>query len=231
MENRLAGADGKYVITGIFMLLFERMQALRGFENTLLDLHLERERIEMLADRIVEFDLRIIQNIAQRFPGHVHGCWFTEDWGTQQALMINPMLWREFFKPRYVRILEAIHAAGWHAWMHSDGRINAILEDLVEIGVDVINLQQPRVLGIEEVGQQLKGRICFETLCDIQHTLPSKSGEDIRAEARLLVDQWAAPNGGFIVSIDENDRDLGLPIETTQAMLEAFLEADPWSRV
>ena len=41
--------------------------------------------------------------------------------------MINPELWPEFFKPRYMRVFEAIHTAGWHVWMHSDGKINAIL--------------------------------------------------------------------------------------------------------
>ena len=45
MEARFEGAEGKYVTTGIFMLLFERMHALHGFEATLTDLYLERKRI------------------------------------------------------------------------------------------------------------------------------------------------------------------------------------------
>jgi len=94
------------------MLLFERMHALRGFANTLTDLYLERERIELLADRIVEFDLGIIQNISERFPGRIHGLLFSDDWGTEENVFIKPQLWREFFKPRYKRIFDAIHAAG-----------------------------------------------------------------------------------------------------------------------
>lgn len=72
MAARFAGGDGKYVATGIFMLLFERMHALHGFEASLRDLYLERTRIERLADRIVEFDLGIIANIGRRFPGQIH---------------------------------------------------------------------------------------------------------------------------------------------------------------
>ena len=228
MGDRFTGSTGKYVITNIFMLLFERMQALIGYENTMVGLYQEREWIEELADRIVEFDLGIIRNISRCFPGAIDGLGFTDDWGTQQALIINPRLWNEFFKPRYQRIFNAIHAAGWHVWMHSCGKVNAILEGLIEVGVDIIELQQPRTLGIEEIGQKYRGRICFASLCDIQHTLPFKSDDEIRAEAKLLLEQWAAPEGGFIL-IDYGDGNaIGVDLEKKRVMLDAFLEFDPW---
>jgi hypothetical protein len=114
MERHFTGSDGYYLRTGIFMLLFERIHGLRGFENTMADLYLERENIENLADRIVEIDIRIIQNISSRFPGQIDGFSFTDDWGTEQALFINPALWDGFFKPRYKKIFDAAHEAGWH---------------------------------------------------------------------------------------------------------------------
>ncbi len=228
MGARFEGADGKYVTTGIFMLLFERMHALHGFENTLADLLLERERVEMLADRIVAFDLGIIRNISRRFPGQIHGFGFTDDWGTQQNLFIKPRLWDEFFKPRYERIFDAAHQAGWHVWMHSCGKVNAIIESLIEIGLDVINLQQPRALGIEEIGARFRGRICFESLCDIQHTLPFKGMDEIRQEAHMLLRHWGTPDGGFILSDYGDGQAIGVALEKKQHMLEAFLQADPW---
>ena len=228
MEASFAGSEDKYVTTGIFMLLFERMHALHGFENTLADLYLERERIETLADQIVEFDLGIIRNIAGRFPGRVHGFSFTDDWGTQQNVFIKPQLWDDFFKPRYRRIFDAAHEAGWHVWMHSCGKINAIIESLIEVGLDVINLQQPRALGIEEIGQRFRGRICFESLCDIQHTLPFEGAKEIHDEARLLLESWATPDGGFILSDYGDGEAIGVPLEKKQVMLQAFLDADPW---
>jgi uroporphyrinogen decarboxylase len=230
MEQRFAGCEGKYVLTSIFMLLFERMHALRGFENVLTDLYLERERIEMLADRIVAFDLGIIRNISRRFPGRIHGFSFTDDWGTQQNVIINPQLWDEFFKPRYKRIFDICHAMGWHVWMHSCGKINAIMESLIDIGLDVINLQQPTALGIKEIGERFRGRICFESLCDIQHTLPLKGSQEIREEASLLLEQWAAPDGGFILSDYGDGRAIGVELEKKQIMLDAFRDADPWKR-
>lgn len=230
MEERFTGSEDKYVVTGIFMLLFERMHALHGFENTLTDLYSERERIEMLADRIEEFDLGVIENIARRFPGRIHGFSFSDDWGTERATFVKPELWDEFFKPRYQRIFDAVHKAGWHVWMHSCGKINAIMESLIEIGLDVINLQQPRVLGIEEIGRRFRGHICFDSMCDIQHTLPFKGKEAIREEAELLLEHWATPKGGFIFSDYGDGQAIGIETEKKQMMLDAFLAADPWQK-
>jgi uroporphyrinogen decarboxylase len=228
MEERFEGSDGKYIVTSIFMLLFERMHALHGFENTLADLYMERKRIEMLADRIVEIDLAIMSNIADRFPGCIHSFGFSDDWGTQQDVFIRPGLWNEFFRPRYKRIFDAAHEAGWTVRMHSCGKINAIIDSLIEIGVDVLNLLQPRVLGIEEIGQRFAGRVCFESLCDIQHTLPFKDAEEIREEAELLLQHWGTPEGGFIL-VDYGDAEaVGVAPEKKEIMLEAFLQADPW---
>ncbi len=229
MEEQFEGSEGKFVMTSIFMLLFERMHALHGFENTLVDLRLEPERMKWLADRIVDINLRIMDNIARRFPGRIHGFSFTDDWGTELDVFIRPDQWDEFFKPRYKKLFDAAHSYGWIVWMHSCGKINAILESLIEIGLDVIEPQQPRVLGIEEIGHRFRGRICFASLCDIQHTLPFKSDAEIREEARLLLNEWATPDGGFIL-IDYGDgAAIGVGMEKKQVMLEAFLAADPYS--
>jgi hypothetical protein len=125
-------------------------------------------------------------------------------------------------------LFDAIHAAGWHVWMHSCGKVNAYLERLIEIGVNVINLQQPRALGIEEVGAQFRGQICFESLCDIQHTLPFKGIDEIREEAGLLMKHWAAPDGGFILSDYGDGRAIGVSDEIKRMMLQAFMDLDPY---
>ena len=228
MEDRFQGSDGKYVRTNLFMFLFERMYALRGFENLLLDFYLEREKVEMLADRIVDFNQGIIHNISQRFPGQIHGIIFSDDWGTQENLIISPELWREFFKPRYKILFDAIHEVGWHAWMHSCGRINDIIDDLIEVGVDAINLQQPRALGIEEIGSKFAGQICFVSLCDIQQTLTFADDEEIIKEASLLLNHWGTDDGGFILEDYKEGQSINVDLGRKRIMLDAFLKADPW---
>jgi len=76
--------------------------------------------------------------------------------GTEITTIVSPELWREFFKPRYACIFKAAHEVGWHVWMHTCGKVNGIIEDLIDIGLDVIDLQQPRLLGIEEIGQRFR---------------------------------------------------------------------------
>ena len=230
MESRFEGSESKYVTTSIFMLLFERMHSLRGMTNVLTELHTDRGRMEYLADRIVAFDLAVIGNIAARFPGRIHGFAFTDDWGSELATFISPKLWCEFFQPRYARIFECAHSQGWDVWMHTCGKVNAIIDPLIEIGLDVINLQQPRALGIEEIGRQFAGRICFESLCDIQATLPFRDSDEIREEARLLLEHWATAEGGFILSDYGDGEAIGVPLWKKRVMLDAFREHDPYRR-
>ena len=206
------------------MLLFERMQALLGFERTLTGLVLEREWMEELAERIVTFDLGIIRNISTRFPGKIHGFHFTEDWGTQRGLFIKPILWEDFFRPYYERIIASIHNAGWHVWMHSCGKINSILGSLIEMGVDIIEIQQPHAVGIEEIGKQFKGKICFASLCDIQHTLPFKKEDEIRAEAKQLLEQWSTPEGGFILIDYADGNAIEVSLEKKRSHAGSFFE-------
>lgn len=228
MEGRLEGSDGKYVLISIFMLLFERMHSLRGFENTLLDLCLEKEKIGMLADRIVDFNICIIENIAKRFPGKIHGLNFSDDWGTELDTFISPKLWDEFFKARYKKIFDAAKNHGWHIWMHSCGKINKIIDSLIEIGVDVLNLQQPRVLGIEEIGKKYAGRVCFSTVCDIQKTLPFEDENYIEYESSLIINNWGTPKGGIILSDYGDGKAIGVSLEKKKIMFNAFMRYDIW---
>ena len=228
MEKRFTGTEGKFISTGIFMLLFERLHSLRGFSNTLIDLASGDQRLETLADRIVDYDLAIIQNISSRFPGQIHALNFSDDWGTEQRTIIKPRMWDSFFKSRYKRIFDAIHQAGWFVWMHSCGEISGVMDGLIEIGVDVLNLQQPRVFGLEGFGQRFAGKVAFESLCDIQHTLPFKSKKEIEEEAHLLMEYWSTPQGGFILGDYGDGEAIGVSLEVKRWMFDAFQSADRW---
>jgi uroporphyrinogen-III decarboxylase len=112
--------------------------------------------------------------------------------------------------------------------MHSCGKVNEILGDLCEIGCNVTDLQQPKLLGIEEVGRKHAGKLCFQSLCDIQHTLPMEGDEAIAAEAKLLLDCWGTDGGGFILADYGDGEAIGVPIEKKQVMFDAFMKYDRW---
>jgi hypothetical protein len=110
------------------------------------------------------------------------------------------------------------------------GKINKFLEPLTEAGCDVINMQQPRTNGIEEVGREFAGRLCFETLCDIQKTLPVGNRREIEDEARRLIQWWGTPAGGFVLGDYGDHAAIGADPQVKQYMLETFKQLDPWKR-
>jgi hypothetical protein len=229
MEERSQKLDReKYIQTGIFMVLFERLHSLRGFENVMLDFYLEREKLAALADRIVEFDIGIIRNISKRFPGIIDGISFSDDWGTELNAFISRDLFDEFFKPRYKIVFDVCHEAGWHIWFHSCGKITSLVPSLIDAGANVFNLLQPRVLDIEAFGKQFAGKTCFSTCADIQHTLPFKSVAEIADEVKLLLRYWSTPQGGFIVSDYGDSHAVGVSDSAKRAMFEAYNQYDPY---
>jgi len=220
---RKAEADGKYTSAGIFFVLFERMHGLHGFEDTLADLYLNRPAMEIMADKITDAHVTLVKEVGRRFPGRIDAWSMTDDWGTQQAAFVSYEFWREFFFPRYKRIFDAMHEAGCDVWVHSCGKINEIIEGYIDAGVNVVNLQQPRALGIEEIGDRYRGRIAFESLADIQATLPTGDESMIEADAEALITHWANEDGGFIFSDYGDDVAIGVPDEHIKPfMYEAF---------
>jgi len=214
---------GKYVVTGIFMVLFERMHTLHGFENTLVDLYEDRPAMEALADRIVETHVTLVNEVARRFPGRIDGWNMSDDWGTQQAAFISMDLWMDFFFPRYKRIFDAMHAAGCDVWVHSCGKVNEIVEGYIQAGVNVLNLQQPRALGIADMGARYRGRIAFESLADIQATLPTGDPQRVEEDAKDLMTHWATPEGGFILGDYGDNASIGVRNPTIKRdMYHAF---------
>ncbi|MFW6146443.1 MAG: uroporphyrinogen decarboxylase family protein [Planctomycetota bacterium] len=216
-----ARATGKYVTAGIFFVLWERMHALRGFENALCDLLTDRPAAERLADHIVDVNIKYVHQVARRFGGQIDGFTMTDDWGTQQAAFISYELWMEIFHPRYKRLFDAMHEAGCDVWVHSCGKVNEIIEGYIAAGVDVVNLQQPRALGIEAIGERYGGRIAFESLCDIQATLPTGDRDKIEADVEALMTHWASADGGFLFSDYGDNAAIGVTDPATKPFMYA----------
>ncbi|HEY3377164.1 MAG TPA: uroporphyrinogen decarboxylase family protein [Armatimonadota bacterium] len=217
--------DGKYAVSHIFMVLFERMHSLHGFEQTLMDLYLDRPAMEALADRIVEVRISQVREFSRRFPGRLDGWGMTDDWGTQQAAFISQELWMDFFLPRYTRIFDAMHEAGCDVWVHSCGKVNEIIEGYIQAGVNVVNLQQPRALGIREVGDRYRGRITFESLSDIQVSLPSGRRDLVDEDAAQLMAHWANADGGFILGDYGDNAAIGVHDPTLKRHMYATFSA------
>jgi uroporphyrinogen decarboxylase len=171
---------------------------------------------------ILEFKLGLFDELHRRFGGRIHGIFLTDDWGTQEAPFAPIEVFEQFFQQRYGTLFGAVRAHGWHVILHSDGRINDLIPRFLDAGVNVLNLLQPLTVGIQEVGQQFAGAVCFLATPDIQATLPLNNRERIEEEACLLVKHWSTPEGGFIVSTCGDGQLLGMRPDMPEVMFRAF---------
>jgi hypothetical protein len=220
---RAGDEAGKYVVGADPILGIERLRLLVGFTDLLVALYTERPQLERLLDKLVGMTLDAVQVYAEM--GTVHGFMTWEDWGLQTTLQIRPEQWREIFKPRYARIVEATHGAGMHYLFHCCGQIADIIPDLIEIGVDVLQLDQPRLMGVERLAGEFGSQICFWNTVDIQWSPdPEVTLDEVRAEAKRMMAAFGGSEGGFMARQYPQPKDIGMTREKHQAIYEAFME-------
>ena len=224
IKEDLSQAGDRYVVVTSHFNLIERLHMLHGFDKTLLDFYLEPSKIETVLDMILDFKLEHFDELHRRFGDQVDGLFLTDDWGTQQGTFIKNEMFEHFFLDRYRRMVQAVHGYGWHFILHSCGKINEFVPYFIEVGVDVLNMQQPQAYGIAELGRRFAGKICFLSTADIQQTLPTGDPDQIRAEVQELVEHWSTPDGGFIVFNYGDPEALAVKPEMTEVMFQAFVE-------
>jgi len=187
----------KFVLAPCCPRPFERLQFLRGTENVMMDLALGSEELRSLLDRIHQFYLKEV-DLWSKTP--VDGIVFMDDWGTQRSLLVSPAMWREWFKPLYREYIDIAHAGGKKIFMHSDGWITEIIDDLIDLGLDALNAQV-FCMGLEELGARFKGRITFWGELDRQQLLPHGTRDEI-LEAVRRFNQCFYDRGGVIGKLE-----------------------------
>jgi hypothetical protein len=214
-----------YLMASLVLSGFTVLTFLRGFSETLQDLYVHRDRIETLLDLIFEFETRVIRNVADTPADAVA---FYDDWGDQDRLLISPALWREIFKPRYKEQFRIAHESGVDVYFHSCGYIREIIPDLIEIGVDLLNISQPNLYDIEALGRDHGGDVCF--VCPVSYQTTSITGtrDDIFREANRLVQNLGRPDGGFIGYVEAYES-IGLSQQNYQNCVDAFVELGQYS--
>lgn len=210
----------RYRLGSVWFTLFERLWMLRGFSNALTDPYLYPDSFARLCDMITEFNLA---SISRQLSLGVDGIYFSDDWGTQRSLLISRQDWCRWYKPCYKRLFERVHRGGAHVWMHLCGNVTAIIPDLIEIGLDVLNPVQPQAMDVDALAAAFHGQLCFFGGVDVQDTLPRGTRDDVDAEVRRLISIFGEPSGGYIGATSHSI--LGdTPPENVMALFAAFRE-------
>ena len=213
-------AGDRFILAG-GVSLYERPHFLRGLDNLWIDILAEPDHLERLLDILVEMNLYAVEQYAQ---AGVNGLIWCDDWGLQERLMIHPRDWRRLWKERYARVNRAAHDAGILTFLHSCGYIVDILDDLIEAGLDVIQMDQQMNMGLELLGERFGGRITFWCPVDIQAVMAKGDLDEIRQYCHELVRHLGRPNGGFLPKWYPDPKGAGHSDEAVAAMCEEFLK-------
>ena len=115
--------------------IFERMHFLMGFEDTLMNLLLEPEAMEELADYICDWKIEYAKQLIDHL--HPDAILSHDDWGAKDRLFMSRDTWVEIFKPRYERLYSYIRSRGVQVIHHADSYLANIIEDMVDCHINV----------------------------------------------------------------------------------------------
>jgi len=212
---RLRETSDCFLLVAFYASLFEKAWFLRGMENLLVDMSQHPAYCEALFERIVTADLALLEMmLSAEVDGVLLGC----DWGSQKALLMGPNHWRRYIGPRHARMFRLIREAGKCAFLHSCGNIFAVLPDVVEMGVQVLNPVQPECMDIGAIKQRFGADLAFWGGISTQQTLPLGTPEEVRREVREVAALLGA-GGGYILSPAQSLQD-DVPLENCLALIE-----------
>ena len=196
-QSKAFHQQGLASVGHLAMTLFEKAWQIRGLDEFLMDMYENPDIINCLLDRIKESRLRTAQLYAK---ADVDLIMLGDDVSMQTGMMMSPDIWRVYFKPRMAEIIQAVRRIkpGLHIFYHSDGNPEVIFDDLIDIGVTVLDPIQPECLDPAEVKKKYGHKAAFWGAMGIQHTLPFGTPEDVRAEVKLRM-ETIGKGGGYII--------------------------------
>lgn len=174
---------------------FLRLQDIRGFENLTLDFADGHPDLRRLVELVAEFNERYVHRWMSLAPDIFH---YGDDLGMQQGPMISPEHFRTYVKPVYRRLMKPALEHGCIVQMHSDGDVRTLADDLVDAGVQVLNIQD-LANGIEWIASHFAGRVCIELDVDRQAVTRFGTPRQVDDLVRREVATLGSPRGGLMM--------------------------------
>jgi len=181
-----------------------------------------------LAEEILEIPYRYHRAAAERLTRMgVDMIWLGDDIGQQTGMLMSPRHWRRFLKPRMAELIASLKAINPRLAVayHTDGDVTAVIGELIEIGIDVLNPVQPTSMDPAALKREYGSELCFWGSIDEQRTLPFGTPEDVRREVRTRI-ATAGAGGGLILGPTHHVQ-LDTPLENFWAMVEETTGAAP----
>jgi len=207
-----------FVISGVIHQPFKSAWLLRGMDNVLMDYLINPDLINEMYERIYFFDTAYCTGLVNAGVDIIK---IIGDLGMQNSLIMSPSVWRKFDKERLRKLISKLKGINpeLKMYMHTDGDVREIIEDLIEIGIDILNPIQPECMDPVEIKRKYGDKLVLYGAVSIQKTLPLGSLEDVKEEVRYLIKNCNI-NGGFVLG-PSNGLFKEIPPENIIAMYKA----------
>jgi uroporphyrinogen decarboxylase len=203
-------------------------QYLRGFEDWFCDFVVDAKRLEVLFDAVLDVNMRIARRQLAEVGREVDLVLCSDDLGAQQALQVSHEHYLRYIKPRHEKYFRQIHdLTPAKLAFHSCGSVASIIEDLIEIGVEVLNPVQPMADGMNpvELKKKYRGRLALWGGTDTQTIVPRGSVADVKRMVEELIEQ-VGEGGGYIFASCHNVQP-DVPLDNLLAMYQHAREYVP----
>jgi uroporphyrinogen decarboxylase len=198
--------------------IFRDAWELRGFERFLLDMHDDPAFVARLLDRITEHKIAEVKQMIEHGADIIQ---MAGDVAAEKQMMISPKWWRAEIKPRLAQVIAATRRPNVYYYFHSDGAMQPVIPDLIEIGFDIVDPLQPECMDLIALKRAYGSRITFHSTLSSQHTLPFGTVEEVRAEVRTRK-RDLGQDGGLILA-PSNVVQHDVPLENLLALYDEIV--------
>ena len=198
-------ADDEYAVIAAPWLVspFERAMQLQGMDRFLTHMILQPDFAEALLAKLTTLLNRSLQNFLTATNNHADIVILADDLGTQDRLLISPQLYRQMLKPLHADLIATVkEQSDAKVFFHSDGDIFDLIDDLIEIGVDILNPIQTsagKMANLAELKKRYGHRLNLCGAIDTQRILPLGSPTDVAKEVKRVIN-LLGPGGGYLLS-------------------------------
>jgi len=209
-------AEGKMTSAGLrHGHTFLQLCDLRGYENLLFDFADEDPRIDRLIGQVEQFNREIVRRYLDL---GVDMMCYADDLGMQKGPLLSPAHFKRYIKPAYRRLMKPARDKGVIVYMHADGDIRLLADDLLDSGVEALNLQDI-VNGVDWIASRFKGKVCIALDIDRQSVTRYGTPAQVDALIKGEVQKLGGKQGGLMMIYGLYP---GIPTENIAALMDAM---------
>ncbi len=200
MEPLMQHKDQYFIGCDVSPNVFEMYWRLRNMENVFMEMAQKPQFAKKMLKKTSDFSIRLAEKACQKY--HLDWLWLGDDVGYQQSMLMNPKTWRDMIKPLLKENVDVGKKHSLYVAFHSCGTIRPIIEDLIEIGVDVLNPIQCNCTGMDskDLKKNFGKYLAFMGGVDTQGVLPNGTAYEVEKSTAELVENMTCDGGGFILA-------------------------------